>query len=137
MGYAQDYYTLRSIFFDGVAPPAIHMHLRMFDVRKDVPIGDLSSTKSTPGEKGGSVEVEIPPAEKDIFDSWLRKLWQEKDDSIDSFHNAGSLTFAKRSDTTAVQIPLQLRRNWEILDAFCFFWPATLAYSIKRVRNEV
>lgn len=43
MGYGQSYYTLRSIFFDGVPPPRIHLHLRLFDVSKEVPIGDLSS----------------------------------------------------------------------------------------------
>ncbi|EAU92909.2 hypothetical protein CC1G_03696 [Coprinopsis cinerea okayama7 len=134
MGYGQNYYTLRSIFFDGVPPPAIHLHLRMFDVRTDVPIGDLSSTKSTPGEKGATPEVEIPPAEKEIFDAWLRQLWQEKDSTIETFHSSGS--FSRQPDTTVVEVPLQLRRKWEVLDAFCFFWPAALAYSLKRMREQ-
>ena len=43
LGYGQSYYTLRSIFFDGVPPPRIHFHLRLFDVSKEVPIGDLFS----------------------------------------------------------------------------------------------
>jgi len=38
MKYGQSYYTLQSIFFDGVPPPVIHMHLRVFNVGKDVPI---------------------------------------------------------------------------------------------------
>ena len=43
LAYGQSYYTLRSIFFDGVPPPQIHLHLRLFDVNKEVPIGDLTS----------------------------------------------------------------------------------------------
>jgi lysocardiolipin and lysophospholipid acyltransferase len=128
MGYGQDYYTLRSIFFDGIPPPTIHLHLRMFDVRHDVPIGDLSSSKpsESPSQKGGTVEVDIPPAERDAFDSWIRRLWQEKDESIDNFHLTGSFN-PNQPDVTVTQIPLKLRRKREILDAFCFL-PGAFAY---------
>ena len=44
LGYGQSYYTLRSIFFDGVPPPSIHIHMRKFHVQQQVPIGDLSAT---------------------------------------------------------------------------------------------
>ncbi|TFK30631.1 hypothetical protein FA15DRAFT_662643 [Coprinopsis marcescibilis] len=132
MGYGQNYYTLRSIFFDGVPPPSIHMHLRMFNVREDIPIGDLSSLSNPQGEKGGAVEVEIPAAEKDVFDAWLRKLWKEKDDSIDEYHTTGSFS---KDGIRPIEIPLRLRRSWEILDAFCFFWPAALVYSFKSLKG--
>ena len=66
MGYGQDYYTMRSVFLDGVYPPLIHMHMRMFDVASEVPIGDLSATRANvvppsgnPGEGKSTVEVDI------------------------------------------------------------------------------
>lgn len=139
LGYGQDYYTLRSVFFDGVAPPAIHMHLRMFDVKTGVPIGDLAGA----GAGGGSepdrrprrvVEVDIPGEEKDVFDLWLRKLWQEKDDAMDRFFAGGALA-PKDSPAPVVEIPLALRRRREVLDAFAFFWPAGVAYLWGRIRG--
>lgn len=135
MGYGQDYYTLRSIFMSGVPPPEIHIHLRMLDVRNRVPIGDLSSAKPTSTEtKQGAVEVEIPSGEKEQFDLWLRQLWTEKDESMDRFHATGS--FHDASDSSPrIDIPLELPRKTEILDAFCFFWPAALAYSWKRLKT--
>ncbi|KAF6766392.1 acyltransferase-domain-containing protein [Ephemerocybe angulata] len=135
MGYGQSYYTLRSIFMQGVPPPEIHIHLRMLDVKGAVPIGNLSSLRpSTTGtKKKGVVEVEIPSGEKDEFDAWLRRLWQEKDESMGRFHETGSFT-AKASSSPHVDIPVQLHRKTEILDAFCFFWPAALAYSWKRLK---
>ncbi|PPQ72722.1 hypothetical protein CVT26_003017 [Gymnopilus dilepis] len=137
MGYGQSYYTLRSIFLDGVAPPAIHMHLRMFDVRNGVPIGNLVGTSSaaTPDPKAKHIlEVDIPSDEKDVFDLWLRKLWQEKDDGIDKFFENNSFNSGEKP-LPSIEIPLKLRRKWEILDAFCFFWPASVAYLWGRLRG--
>jgi hypothetical protein len=136
MGYGQDYYTLRSLFFDGVAPPAIHMHLRMFDVKAGVPIGDLAGASATsdPDRKAKHIEVDIPNAEKEVFDVWLRKLWQEKDEAMDKFFERESLAL-KDSKAPVVEIPLKLRQTREILDAFCFFWPAGVAYLWGRIRQ--
>jgi hypothetical protein len=137
MGYGQNYYTLRSLFFDGVAPPAIHMHLRMFDVKGGVPIGDLAGTSAagTPDPKAKHiVEVDIPNEEKDVFDVWLRKLWQEKDQGMDKFFESHSFK-SKDTSVASVEIPLKLRRKREILDAFCFFWPASVAYLWGRLRG--
>jgi len=137
LGYGQDYYTLRSIFFDGVAPPVLHVHLRMFDVTKNVPIGDLRAASSVatpdPGAKG-AIEVDIPTREKEVFDVWLRKLWQEKDDSMEKFFDTNTFDF-KNGETPSIDIPLELRQKREILDAFCFFWPAGIGYLWGRIRG--
>ena len=139
MGYGQDYYTLRSVFFDGVAPPTIHIHLRMFDVKTGVPIGDLAGAgaygvSETERRAKRVVEIDIPGEEKDVFDLWLRRLWQEKDDAMDRFFAADSLA-AKDATAPVVEIPVALRRRREILDAFCFFWPAGVAYLWGRIRG--
>ncbi|KAL0580279.1 hypothetical protein V5O48_001696 [Marasmius crinis-equi] len=134
LGYGQNYYTLRSIFFDGVPPPVIHMHLRLFDISKDIPIGDLSATnpaaipKASEGQQ--AVEVEIPDAEKATFDLWLRDLWTEKDESISRFYDTGRLSV---SSPPPIEIPLRLRRSKEVFDAFCFFLPAALLYAFLKL----
>ncbi|KAK0505884.1 acyltransferase-domain-containing protein [Armillaria luteobubalina] len=126
--YGQDFYTLRSVFFDGIPPPVIHMHLRMFDVAREVPIGDLSG--SNPSEASPktepTVEVDIPENEKKGFDKWLQGLWKEKDDSIGMFYEANSFA---REKAAQVEIPLKLRRKREVLDAFCFFLPAAAGWA--------
>jgi hypothetical protein len=132
MGYGQDYYTLRSIFMDGIPPPAIHIHLRMFDVVTGVPLGDISTGKPSIQQPSQNKDIDIPDGEKEKFDVWLRELWQEKDDSMTKFSETTS--FGSR-ETRAVEIPLKLRRKREVLDAFCFFLPAGIVYLWGKLRQ--
>jgi len=102
LGYGQSYYTLRSIFIEGVPPPAVHMHIRRFNVAKEVPIGDV--TMSNPGvspqdSKGSSaLEVDVPETERELFDQWLRNLWQDKDHLMSRFLETG--TFSPSLETS-------------------------------------
>lgn len=136
MKYGQNYYTLRSIFMDGISPPAIHIHLRRFDVATGVPVGDLSagipSTTPVNQRRAQIKEVDIPEDEKEQFDVWLRELWQEKDNSMTRFSESTSFS---SHEARAVEIPLKLRRKREILDAFCFFLPAGIVYSWNKLRQ--
>ncbi|THU94849.1 hypothetical protein K435DRAFT_151938 [Dendrothele bispora CBS 962.96] len=134
LGYGQSYYTLRSMFLDGVAPPALHIHLRMFDVAKDVPIGDLTGSNPTAAPETSpnkhTVEVDIPEIERESFDLWLRQLWQEKDESITRWLEKEKFSEAS---PPAVEIPLKLKRTRDYFDAFGFFIPAALGYVWGRV----
>ncbi|KAH8835354.1 acyltransferase-domain-containing protein [Flagelloscypha sp. PMI_526] len=136
LGYGQDYYTLRSIFMDGVAAPTIHLHFRMFDVNHELPLG-ASMAKANPNviPSPGSepaVEVEIPDIEKSDFDNWLRTLWHEQDHSLDHFHRHSS--FVSTVETTPdAEIPLRLRKTRDFFDAFCFFVPAATGYIWSRM----
>jgi len=128
LGYGQSYYTLRSIFCDRVPPPVVHMHIRRFSVSKDLPIGDIKSAH--PDNGNNNQEIEIPDAEKETFDLWLRSLWREKDKSMTKFLNTGSFVDDKSS---VLEIPIKLRHNREILDAFCFFVPAFFGWLISKL----
>ncbi|KAH8100592.1 acyltransferase-domain-containing protein [Cristinia sonorae] len=134
-GYGQSYYTLRSIFCDRLPPPVIYMHIRKFNVAAHVPIGDISAMDPDKIPAGNSstkhqpVEVEIPEAEREKFDLWLRELWREKDKGLARYHETGSLA----DDAKAVEIPLELRSKPEILDAFCFFIPALMGWLYSTV----
>jgi len=128
MKYGQNYYTLRSIFYDGVPPPVIHMHLRVFDVGKDVPIGDVSASNVNVVPEGGrAVEIDFPDEEKAKFDLWVRELWRDKDELIVKFHETGSFV-RKPYEKACVDIPFELRHKREIPDAFCFFLPALFVW---------
>ncbi|KAF9243936.1 acyltransferase-domain-containing protein [Melanogaster broomeanus] len=134
-GYGQSYYTLRSIFCDRIPPPVVHIHLRTFDVAKDVPIGDIS--ESDPGVipngtgGAGAVEVDFSEYEKTIFDMWLRRLWTEKDEYITKFLERDTTP----SGQEPVEIPLGLRNKSEIAHAFCFFAPAVATYGWRKLAN--
>lgn len=134
-GYGQSYYTLRSIFLDRIPPPTIHMHIRRFNVASDVPLGDLSSSNPTVlpnGSATSAVEIEVPEAEKVIFEEWLRGIWREKDQLMAKYLDTGSFV-----SEDVVEIPLQLRSKHEILDAFCFFTPAMLGWTWTKFRQYV
>ncbi|KAH9178884.1 acyltransferase-domain-containing protein [Lactarius sanguifluus] len=131
-GYGQSYYTLRSIFFDQIPPPAVHMHIRRFDVAKHVPIGALPSgasrTQPNGYPQGQTTGIDVSEDEREVFDVWLRNRWFEKDQLMQRFYDTGS--FSPSLDKfPALDIPLQLRNKREILDAYCFFIPAIIGYA--------
>ncbi|KAI0067914.1 acyltransferase-domain-containing protein [Artomyces pyxidatus] len=135
-GYGQDYYTLRSVFFDRVPPPAVHMHIRRFAVAADVPIGDVS--RADPGvlpSDPAALEVEVPEDERKVFDAWVRALWTEKDRLLDRFLATGSFS-ADPEKSPEVIVPLELRSQREVLDAF-YIVPALVGYAYARIRRLV
>lgn len=83
-----------------------------------------------------TVKVDIPPEEKEVFDKWLRELWESKDEDMERFLDTGSFTVKEDLGVSpVVEIPLELRNKSEILEAFCFFWPASMAYLWRRLRG--
>lgn len=107
-----------------VIAPKIHFHIRVFDVKKGVPIGDLTETE--PSDIQPTVEVDVPEVERVAFDGWLQSLWREKDASFDRYYATGSL--AKAGEKGAIDLPVELRRTKDILDAFCLGIPAGFVY---------
>lgn len=130
-GYGQSYYTLRSIFCDRVPPPVVHMHLRIFDVAKDLPIGDISGSILANGSANNFVELDLSERDKETFDIWLRELWSKKDDYITQFLESNTTS----SKQKPVEIPLQLRKKREIAEAYCFFAPVLIGYWWKKLTD--
>ena len=113
------------------------MHLRKFDVgRGDIPIGSVSAASDSDalrGPKGraaaAAAEVDIPEAEREAFELWLRNLWREKDRLMGRFVETGSL------GPVAAVVPVRLKHSYEVLDAFCFFVPAVAGWAWSKVRS--
>lgn len=133
-GYGQAYYTLRSVFMQGVPPPRVHVHLRLYDVARDIPIG-------TP--RGAE---EASPPERAVFDKWLLERWQEKDKLMETRLTGGGFNSStqvpssssvavvegpkdmkkwdeEKGGNGAVEWPIRLNSKTEIMDAFCWFGP--------------
>ncbi|KZT52522.1 hypothetical protein CALCODRAFT_512032 [Calocera cornea HHB12733] len=118
-GYGQDYYTLRSVFFNGISPPTLHLHLRVWQA-KDLPLGDMSDS-ATRG-------AEATQEEKDVFDKWLLDRWREKDRLMDEFYKNGEFpTFKGRYEW-----PMQVKNAAEVAQAFVYFIPVIVGWLVYR-----
>lgn len=72
-----DAYLVENVFFRNQKPPAIHMHVRTFNVNK------------IPGFNSGSVvDIEDLNVKKE-FDVWLRARFMEKDALLKTFYESG------------------------------------------------
>lgn len=67
----EDTFDLSSLFFHGIAPPLIHIHVRYHNIR-DVPYGDPAA-----------------------FQKWLYDLFQQKDQLMAKFYQDGCFPGAK------------------------------------------
>jgi hypothetical protein len=124
-GYAQDFYTLRSIFFQGIAPPAIHLHLRLYSM-SEIPFGSVSADDSV--ERGAEATAE----ETAVFERWLVNRWVEKDRLMDGFHKNGNFSHAEGVlPTQQVEIPIRIKSLWEVGNALCFLAPVVVYYGFK------
>lgn len=105
------------------------MHIRVFDVSRDVPIGDISASNPNvlPRQNNGeAVETEVPEKERGVFDLWLRNLWREKDLMMVRYLETGSFAEGGQKE---VEIPLRLRSKWEALTPFGFFIPEVVGWA--------
>ncbi|ETW87460.1 hypothetical protein HETIRDRAFT_31375 [Heterobasidion irregulare TC 32-1] len=138
LGYGQEYYTLRSIFFDCIPPPSVHIHIRRFDVAKEVPIGNIFTSNSNGLSNDSAattiLEAEVPEVEREVFDLWLRERWVEKDRFMQRYLDTGTFSSHPKTQPPVI-IPLQLRHRREVLDAFCFFVPAIAGFVWSKVRD--
>jgi len=114
------------------------VHLRVFNVAQDVPIGEVSTSNPVVPKgpsNGHAAEIDFSEEEKKKFDLWLRELWWDKDRLITRFLETGTFAAEKPDATTKVEIPLELRRKREIADAFCFFIPALVGCLWAKLRH--
>lgn len=118
----------------------MHIHIRKFDVNRDIPLGNISVTNPDVlpiGSAKQTVEVDVPETEREAFELWLRNLWREKDKLMDRFIETGYLSASAESasGTASIVIPVRLRHGYEVLDAFCFFVPAVVGWAWSKVRR--
>ncbi|KAG8955404.1 hypothetical protein FRC04_008755 [Tulasnella sp. 424] len=146
-GYGQSYYTLRSVFLDRVPPPELHIHMRMYQVARDIPIGDAGSAKD--GNVGRGAEAK--PEETKVFEEWLIRRWREKDDLLETFYRTGRFFSGgekpvestaggekgKMAGGDAVEIPLEVRSGWDYLQAYCWFLPWIVWYEWRKVKGAI
>lgn len=159
-GYGQDYYTLRSIFMQGVPPPAIHLHFTLTRITDPV-AGDTSSNApsvadmataqtDTPPLGANDAPAESSDAERTAFESWLRARWTEKDQLMHRFYAQGDFVggdFTQAVSTGKVDatqpggryvvLPAELRSMREIGDAACWGIPFIVGWNVLRLYRKV
>ncbi|KAG8834405.1 hypothetical protein FRC18_002066 [Serendipita sp. 400] len=138
-GYGQSYYTLRSIFMNGIPPPEIVYHIRLYRVQKEVPLRANQSHQAT----GMSLEerkeaalatskepdsLQISEDDKTVFDDWLRERWMEKDEWLNEWlQRGGSGALRKGEKIKEVVVPVQLKSLWETIGPFFACAPIVIA----------
>jgi 1-acyl-sn-glycerol-3-phosphate acyltransferase len=133
-GKAQEYYTLRSTFMQGVAPPAVHIHFTILSVNKSnanrPPVGKL------PESGAQAASQESTEEEKKVFADWLLNRWRQKDEALSRFYVQGDFmegTYLSRrgkgeearsgevkGEVPFVEIPVRLRSPLEF--GHTIFW---------------
>ncbi|TKY87527.1 hypothetical protein EX895_003541 [Sporisorium graminicola] len=160
-GYGQDFYTLRSIFMQGIPPPAIHIHFTM--TRITPPVAGDTSSNAPPIAQVSTANIDSPPLganvkpaesseeERTAFELWLRQRWSDKDAQMHRFYTDGDFVggeFAKlikqgdKVNATQPQakflvLPAELRSLREVGDAACWGVPFILGWSLRKVYKNV
>ncbi|KAL1409686.1 hypothetical protein Q8F55_003682 [Vanrija albida] len=76
--YPQSWYSMPSVFFRGVSPPTIRLHLRLYS-DLDSPKCEIPSLRPSAPTKDGLASE----AETKAFELWLRQRWQEKEERLE------------------------------------------------------
>lgn len=101
-GYAQDYYTLSSVFGLRQRAPRVHLHLRKYTLA-DLPIGHASIRE---GANVAEVDEATSEEERSRFEGWVRARWEEKDELMSSFYRAGEFPQGKQG-SRGVQVMMR------------------------------
>ncbi|KAM0752026.1 acyltransferase-domain-containing protein [Meredithblackwellia eburnea MCA 4105] len=140
--WPEDYYDL-TLWYKGLPPPSLHIHIRKWEVKTQVPLG--------------TSEGEGTDAEKKVFEAWLRERWDEKDALMKRFVEEGSFVSSPLGDKFGngkeaavngtshkvsipgyaagrrdgeVSMPIRLRSAHENLGAFAYFLAPLLLWFV-------
>ncbi|PWN36298.1 uncharacterized protein FA14DRAFT_53918 [Meira miltonrushii] len=149
-GTGQEYYTLRSTFMQGVAPPAVHVHFTIYSLDQSSPnappIGKLSESAAKAAEQDSTQE------EKDAFSDWLLQRWREKDAMLTRFYKDGDFISGqylskrgqlpkkadgKSDDIPFVEIPVKLRNFFEFGDTIAWGVSIVLIWATYKIIRVV
>ncbi|GAA5992749.1 hypothetical protein JCM10908_006915 [Rhodotorula pacifica] len=107
-GYAQDYYSIQSVFGLGIPPRTVHFHLRRIPL-DSIPIGTVRSSA-----RPKHIAEEISDDEKRQFEEWLRAEWRHKDDLMGHFGDTGEFEPGTKQGKVEWEIKMR-RKDWAML----------------------
>lgn len=106
-GYAQDYFSIQSVFGLGIPPRTVHFHLRSIPLDK-VPLGTVRSSA-----RQKHVAEELTDDDRREFEEWLRAEWRGKDDLMGHFGETGRFESGPQGE---VKFEIRMRRkDWAML----------------------
>ena len=101
--YGQDYFTLRSTFFQGRPPKSVNLYWRRFAISS------------------------LPLDDPEKFDLWIRKIWTEKDALLEEYVTTGRFPASPDSEMTGqlkvqekgyIETEVRQAHWWEFLQIF-------------------
>lgn len=115
--FGEDYYTLRSMYFQGQPPPSVNMYWRRFAV-KDIPLDN-----------------------QETFDLWLRERWYEKDGFMEEYLTTGRFPASaeatsqiKADENAYIETEVKLAHWWD-MGSLVFVWGgfASIIYVLGKI----
>ncbi|KAK0520545.1 hypothetical protein OC834_006996 [Tilletia horrida] len=101
-GTGQKYYTLRSVYMDGVPPPNVHVHITISRISSFIAGGsDSPPLGKLPKSARDSPKTLPTDEEKQMFEAWLLRRWRKKDDLMDRFYKDGDFVGGAFAQTAA------------------------------------
>lgn len=88
--YGQDIYTLYQAFLRGNNPKLVDIHVRVLKL-DEIPLGKLHY--DDPEEEARDIE---------LFEKWLYRVWEEKDNLMETFYNTGSFMSESAHEATVI-----------------------------------
>jgi 1-acyl-sn-glycerol-3-phosphate acyltransferase len=92
--YPQEWYGLGSVFWRGVSPPLVRIHLKLYDLAPTAP--DPVPSLSSSGEAS--------PEEARAFELWLRGVWEKKEDKVRHFARLSAMAVTTGQDEMAMDL---------------------------------
>lgn len=117
---------------DGVPPPSIRLHLKLYRVDSDIPIGAVD-TYNDGAPPWSRKEDEISRVDAVRFEGWLLGIWRRKDDLMETYLADGSFDASKE----ILHVPVKLRSSWEAIHACLLFCVALMVYMSKKVPPNI
>lgn len=93
--YPQEWYGLGSVFFQGVPPPTVRLHLHMYSME------EIPSLPQPPYNTAGITPLATPEEARE-FELWLRNVWTQKEARLERMLR--DVTYEK---VPSVEVPIQ------------------------------
>ena len=113
-GFGEDYFTLKSTYFQGRPPKSVNMYWRRFRI-------------ST-----------VPLENVEVFHEWLQQRWNEKDDLLEAYNNTGLFPPNVSTESSVsykqqyIKTSVQLVNWWEVVGIFTPLLTVTLVLNVLK-----
>lgn len=117
----EDVFTLKAFYIQGRGPKAVHYHVQAYSL-KDIPLGKETEDID-----------DVSEADLEAFESWLFKIWYEKDARMARFYDKGSFEDLDGQDAGNITVVAKVKLRFFPDIGKPFLTAASLALILRLV----